>query len=77
MNPTPMLLISEANTYRYTRLFEDKLREAHFNSLEVIHILRLGHSELWRNLSRSNDSIYLAIIVDFIKRNAERNLDNP
>jgi hypothetical protein len=72
-----MLLISEANTYRYTRLFEDKLREAHFNSLEVIHILRLGHSELWRNLSRSNDSIYLAIIVDFIKRNAERNLDNP
>jgi arylformamidase len=74
---TPILLISEAYTYRYTKLFEDKLYEANFNSLEVLHVLRLNHGALWKNLSRSDDSIYRALIVDFITRNAVPARENP
>jgi acetyl esterase/lipase len=68
---TPMLLISETNTFQYTRLFEDKLREANFSKLEVMHVHRLNHGELWKNLSYAPESIYRDLITDFMKRNSE------
>ena len=68
---TPMLLISETNTFKYTNLFEDRLRERDYKELEVMHIHRLGHGELWRDLSYSDQSIYRDMIVNFIQRNSE------
>jgi hypothetical protein len=67
----PMLLISETNTFKYTNLFEDRLREIEYDKLEVLHIHRLNHGELWKNLSYSQQSIYREVIGDFIKRNSE------
>lgn len=67
----PMLLISETNTFKYTNLFEDRLREIAYDQLEVLHIHRLNHGALWKNLSYAEQSIYRDIIVDFIKRNAD------
>lgn len=67
---TPMLLISETNTFKYTNLFEDRLQEINYKELEVMHIHRLKHGELWKDLSYSEQSIYRDMIVDFIKRNS-------
>jgi hypothetical protein len=68
---TPMLLISETNTFKYTNLFEDRLRERDYKNLEVLHIHRLNHGELWKHLSHSPQSIYRDVIEDFIRRNAD------
>lgn len=67
----PMLLISETNTFKYTNLFEDRLRERKYKELEVLHIHRLGHGELWKELSYSQHSIYRDMMADFIKRNSD------
>ena len=67
---TPMLLISEMNTFKYTNLFEDRLREVKFQELEVLHVHRLGHGALWRELSHSPHSIYRDMVIDFIKRHS-------
>ena len=68
---TPMLLISETNTFKYTNLFEDKLREINYKDLEVLHIHRLGHGALWRELSNSPQCVYRDLMVVFIKRHAD------
>lgn len=68
---TPMLLISETNTFKYTNLFEDRLREIDYKALEVLHIHRLGHGALWRELSYSQHCIYRDLMIDFIKRNSD------
>lgn len=67
---TPMLLISETNTFKYTNLFEDRLREISYKDLEVLHIHRLGHGALWRELSYSPHCVYRDLMIDFIKRNS-------
>lgn len=67
---TPMLLISETNTFKYTNLFEDRLRDVKFQELEVLHVHRLGHGALWRELSYSPHSIYRDMVIDFIKRHS-------
>ena len=67
----PMLLISETNTFKYTNLFEDRLRDIAYDSLEVLHIHRLSHGALWKHLSYAEQSIYRDVIFDFIKRNAD------
>ncbi len=67
----PMLLISETNTFKYTRVFEDRLRAREYKALEVLHIHRLNHGELWKHLSFAPQSIYREMIEDFIRRNAE------
>jgi len=67
---TPMLLISENNTFKYTALFEDKLIEQQVKNLEVIHVHRLKHGEFWKELSYATESIHRDIILAFIKRHA-------
>lgn len=64
----PMLLISENNTYNYTRRFEDKIAATSFRALDVVHVLSMGHGELWRHLSSDQDSRYRRLIAGFIKR---------
>ena len=65
---TPMLLISENNTYNYTRIFEDRIRNAGFRDIQVLHIQNIGHRDLWRNLSFETQSPYRDYILSFIKR---------
>jgi hypothetical protein len=67
---TPMLLISETNTFKYTNLFEDRLRDRKYKDLEVLHIHRLGHGALWKEMSYSTHSIYRDLVTDFIIRNS-------
>ena len=62
----PMLLISENNTYNYTRLFEERIAETLFRAIDVVHVLSMGHGELWQHLSSEEDSRYRGLIADFI-----------
>ncbi len=62
----PMLLISENNTFNYTKIFEDKIRETDFRDFQVLHIHKIGHGDLWRNLAQEQ-SIYRSFIIDFIR----------
>jgi hypothetical protein len=64
---TPMLLLSENNTYNYTKIFEDKIRATSYRNFQVIHVHRMGHGELWKHLSYDENSIYRDFIVNFIK----------
>jgi acetyl esterase/lipase len=72
---TAMLLISETNTFKYTRLFEDQLRAKEYKKFEVLHIHRLNHGGLWKELSYANKSIYRELIIDFVKRQNTRDPD--
>ena len=62
----PMLLISENNTYNYTRVLEQALDEGSFKEYKVIHVLELGHRDLWNNLSFEAESPYRQAMLDFI-----------
>jgi hypothetical protein len=64
----PMLMFSENMTYNYTKIFEDALRETEFRDFEVIHVHKLGHAGLWRNLSFEEKSPYRDMIIHFIKK---------
>jgi acetyl esterase/lipase len=66
----PMLVICDNGLYRYTRLWEDRLRETDFQDVEVLYSHKLTHGGLWRNLSKSESSIYRTHIIDFIRRNS-------
>jgi acetyl esterase/lipase len=63
----PVLLISEKDTYRYTQVFEDKIRKTAFNKLKVLHIDSYNHSELWKHISLAEQSEYREAIVNFIQ----------
>lgn len=63
----PMLLISERNTFNYTKIFEDTLRETNSKKFEVLHVRDLDHAGLWKDLSLNEDSGYRKKIVKFIK----------
>lgn len=64
----PMLLITDANVYNYTKIFEEELIDKEYQSLQVIYAYHLSHGDLWRNLA-ADESIYRDMMVDFIKRN--------
>lgn len=66
----PMLLISENNTYNYTKIFEDKIRTTGYRNFQVLHIHHMGHGELWKHLSYDDNSIYRDFIVHFIRTNS-------
>ena len=62
----PMLLISDRNTYVYTKFIEDKIMATTFKKLQILHSTDLSHIELWKNLSFADKSKYRDSIVDFI-----------
>ncbi|MFK7845911.1 MAG: alpha/beta hydrolase [Rhodothermales bacterium] len=63
----PMLLISESQSYNYTRIFENSIVASDFNDLEVIHVREMGHGEFWNHLASADSSTYRDSIVQFIK----------
>jgi len=62
----PIYLFSDSNTYNYTKLFEDAIRQRNFKNFEVEHV-ELSHKDLWTNLSEEVQSTYRDSILEFIK----------
>ncbi len=67
----PILLISENNSFNYTRILEDRIRETDFRNFQVIHLHRIGHGALWQHMSQEENSIYRNYIVQFIREQQE------
>ena len=63
----PMLLISEPQSYNYTRIFEESLIEAGFSDLTIVHQREMGHGDFWSHLAHAEESRYRDLIVDFIR----------
>lgn len=64
---TPMLVLSEGDTYEYSVVFEQKLTEQPFKDYQFFNAHSESHSSLWTNLSKNEFSIYRNMIVDYIK----------
>ncbi len=63
---TPILLISEGDTYTYNRDFEALLVEKDVPNIEVYNLHNYTHAGLWRELGGEAPSIYRDLIVDYI-----------
>lgn len=63
----PMLLISENQTYNYTRIFEDQIVASEFEGFSVVHVEEMGHGEFWNHLAQADTSTYRDMIVEFIR----------
>lgn len=68
---TPMLMISGRDMLRYHLLFEEKLREADYRSVQALNLHNYGHGELWRHLSNDENSKYRNLILEFIHENSQ------
>jgi len=64
---TPMLLISESETYEYSIVFERKLAELQKKNFQALNAHNHTHASLWLELSNAEHSIYRDFVVDFIK----------
>ncbi|MEZ4772019.1 MAG: alpha/beta hydrolase [Bacteroidia bacterium] len=62
----PMLVMVDRYLINYTKIFEEKLMETSFGDFQVLYIHNLTHGELWRNISRKENSIYRDMIIEFI-----------
>ncbi len=67
----PMLIIADRDLDRYTRLFEERIREVTFDDTVVVHVHGLGHSALWRDISHEPQSFCRDLIVDFIQTRSQ------
>ncbi|MEL6390862.1 MAG: alpha/beta hydrolase [Bacteroidota bacterium] len=63
----PVLLMSDGDLLNYSSLFEDSIRSAGFEDLDVVYTHHLSHAELWRSLSHEDDSPYRQFITRFIQ----------
>ena len=63
---TPMLILSERDTYAYTALFEQKLVESGFEDFQVLNFHNETHSSLWKSLGGETLSPYREYIVNYI-----------
>lgn len=66
----PMLIMTDGALFNYTRIFEDKVLETGFRDFQVLNIHNMSHGMLWRDISRKENSIYRAMIIDFINSHA-------
>ena len=65
---TPILLISEGDTYTYNRDFEALLVEKGFPNIEVLNMHDYTHAGLWREMGGEKPSLCRDYIVGYIKR---------
>lgn len=63
---TPMLLMSDNGISRYTKLFEEKIRETNFNQFTVMYAWNLSHGDLWRDIWQNKHSLYRAAMRNFM-----------
>lgn len=66
----PMLVISERNTYDYTKLFEDAIRPAKFQDITFVNFHKFDHGGLWKDLSNAERSPCRDIMVAFIQEHS-------
>jgi len=64
---TPMLLISESQSYRYTVILENALEETSNTDFKVMHANEFNHKDFYRHLSSDASSKYRTAIIEFIK----------
>ncbi|MCL6265105.1 alpha/beta hydrolase [Flagellimonas myxillae] len=62
----PMLVISERETYDYTRLLENAAKQAEYHHMQFHHISNEDHESLLDNLAKSDQSPYRKMILDYI-----------
>jgi acetyl esterase/lipase len=65
---TPILLISEGDTYTYNRGFEALLVERRIPNIEVLNLHDYTHAGLWREMGSEKPSLCRDYIVGYIKR---------
>lgn len=65
----PMLLMADGDIDGYTKLFEEKLLSSDFRNFQAVYVHDMGHSDLWKNLSYTENSVYRNLITGFIKTN--------
>lgn len=64
----PFLIMSDNNTYKYNKVFEDMLKETEFQDFDVVHVGALSHGDLWKNLA-ADQSMYRSMLTSFILAN--------
>ena len=63
----PMLVVSETDTYRYTKILEDAAVAAGMNHIQFLHVNDKNHNELFFDMSGNADSEYVTKMVTYIK----------
>lgn len=63
---TPMLLISESQSYKYTKIYEDALKSANVKNITYLHVREFNHKEFYARLAKDSTSKYRDQIIDFI-----------
>ena len=62
-----VLIISEKDTYKYNKIFEDLLVEKQYPDFQVINVHNMTHGGLWMDFIKNEKSIYADYIANFIK----------
>lgn len=65
---TPMLLVSESETFEYNVVFEQLLTEKGFQNFDVLNVHSETHGSLWRKLGSPEPCIYRDYILSYIKK---------
>ncbi len=65
----PMLVVSETDSYEYTRILERAAKKAAYGNMEFLHVRDKDHSGLFRNLAFSEKSGYRDKIIQYINKN--------
>lgn len=63
---TPMLLVSENQSYDYTLLFEQAIKKAGIPNVDYLHVRELDHRGFYNELAQSETSEYRGQIIAFI-----------
>jgi hypothetical protein len=69
---TPMLLISEGETYIYSKSFENLLNERQYKEFTALNFHSETHASLWTKLSKDENCIYRNYIIDYIIEEANK-----
>lgn len=64
---TPLLMISERNTYPYSIVFEEALSSNGHPDFQVFNAHNETHASLWTALSKESDCLYRDLIVGYIR----------
>lgn len=62
----PMLVVSETDTYGYTKILEDATSERAMPHIEYLHVTDKNHNQLFFDMSGNPDSKYVMQMADWI-----------
>lgn len=63
---TPMLMVSESETYEYSVIFEQALKEKGIGNYQVLNCHSETHASLWKKLSWEENNIHRDFVVAYI-----------